>query len=341
MNNNLKILLATGTLIAGVPQAAADFHLWSINEVFTTADGTIQFIELTTSATGQNNLNGHTLVSSGTGVDPVTYNFDSNLSGETADSTVLLATQEFATQTGLQPDYIIPDNFIAVTGGTLNFGEGTDTLAYNKEQLPLNGSQSIDGGGAAQSASPLNFSNLPATVAVDSYSSFDAATGIMNVPMLDVPGVGIANVSFSVNLAAVEFTLLDGFYLYGAGISAGATSAQFQNGSTLYIPGLTVGDERYEFNLSIVNSDPIVFGNPQVLGVTNVMAEPEPEPEPDPQVSIDQGQSEYALHCEVCHSAGGSGGIGPNLQNRSYTFASLRDRIDLTMPRGTAINCED
>ncbi|HAJ77014.1 MAG TPA: hypothetical protein DCM64_11230 [Gammaproteobacteria bacterium] len=60
MNNNLKSLLATSALIAGVPQAAADFHLWSITEVFTTADGKIQFIELTTSATGQNNLNGHT-----------------------------------------------------------------------------------------------------------------------------------------------------------------------------------------------------------------------------------------------------------------------------------------
>ncbi len=52
MNKKIQALIATSSLFTAMPGAFADFHLWTINEVFTNADGTVQFIELSTTVTG-------------------------------------------------------------------------------------------------------------------------------------------------------------------------------------------------------------------------------------------------------------------------------------------------
>ena len=72
--------------------------------------------------------------------------------------------------------------------------------------------------------------------------------------------------SFDVNLATLEFTLRDDFYIYDAGILAGNTPAQLRAGGILYTPRLVVGNEIFEFNLSLLSGDPVVFwesGRPQ------------------------------------------------------------------------------
>ena len=84
--------------------ADAAFHLWRISEVYSNADGSIQFIEFTTDDNGQEFLDGHTLRSTddfdATSVDFV---FPSDSGSPTAGHTLLLATPEFEAVTGSPP----------------------------------------------------------------------------------------------------------------------------------------------------------------------------------------------------------------------------------------------
>lgn len=335
-------LLASLLLMASPAQAT--FHLWTINEVFSSADGTVQFIELSSTVTGQENLSGHTLVATDGAQGSNSFQFTSNLGGDTANKTVLLATATFASLTGLTPDYTIPSGFLFVDGGTLNFAEGSSTLTYSAAQLPKNGVQSINRDLQAQNASPKNYAGLGATVSINTYASFDSSTNIMHVPVLDAPGIGIGNVSFSVDLGSLAFSLQPSFYLYAAGVAGGNTPAVFENGSTLYVPGLIVGDQLYEFRMGISSGDPIIFASPQIISVsTFTPAQPQSPAEPTPeQQSSARGLTQFANQCAICHGASGGGGIGPSLADSSFnTFASLRSQIDANMPQGNPAACRD
>lgn len=344
----LRVLIPTLLFLAG-PAALADYHLWTISEVFSNADGRVQFVELSTQSTGQGQLSGHTLVVTDGGQGSRSFQFASNLSGETAGRTLLIATARFTGLTGLQADYTIPEGFLFLNGGTINFGEGASSLSYSGAQLPKNGTQSMTGGGQPQTASPRNFAGLTATVSAPTYASFDSTTSIMTVPVLNAPGIGVANVRFSVNLGTLQFTLLDGFYLYGSGITTGNNPAQFVNNSVLQLPALVVGSDLYNANLAIVGENPIRFGNPQVVSVTAVPViplpqtpTPTPTPTPTDQQSITRGRSSYGALCVSCHGSSGEGGIGPALTSSGFnTFASLRTKIDTTMPQGAPAQCRD
>jgi len=182
---------------------------------------------------------------------------------------------------------------------------------------------------------------------------------VVVLPVVDVPGIGLARVSFDVSLASLEFALSNDFYIYTAGILAGNTPAQLQAGGILYTPRLVVANELFEFNLSLLSDDPVVFGNPVVLSVSNLLplpeAEPEPTPEstpeptPDPepepsglQLSIDRGQLSYQSLCAVCHGVTGTGFSAPALTTSIFnTFTALRQKTDSTMPPGNATACTD
>ncbi|MDP7455739.1 MAG: hypothetical protein QGF62_04095, partial [Gammaproteobacteria bacterium] len=264
-----KLSVAVSLVITGSIQPShADFDQWQISEVFTSADGSIQFIELSTSAVNQQDLAAQSLIAT----DGVTQQqnslvFPNNLSGETANSTVLIATSDFAQLTGLNPDFVIESGFLALAGGSLNFANDTATVVYEAAQLPQNGIQSINGQLEPQIASPKSFSGLSAAVQAPVRASVNGVTLVMNVPVLDAPGVGLANVSFQVDLQTLEFTLLDNFYLYGPSIVAGDNAAEFQNSSALFLPALLFGTDIYELNLTLLSGEPIVFGNPEVISV--------------------------------------------------------------------------
>lgn len=328
-----------------VQPALADFDQWQISELYSSADGSVQYIELQTTASNQGDLSGLSLTATDdSSQQQSSLTLDSNLVGETANSSLLLATAAFEQQTGLSADFTIPQGFLPLQSGTVDFANGTASISYLAGQLPLNGVQAIDGSVAPQSAIPVNFSGLSASLASPVYASFDTDTSVMNLPVLDVPAVGLANVSFDVNLATIEFTLRNDFYLYAAGITAGDSAARLQPGNVLYLPSLLLGDESYELNLALLAGDPVVFGSPSVLSVTNITPEPggEPEPEPDPlQESIDRGQTLYAQHCTSCHGSNGGGGIGPILIGTTLTFASLRLTIDTDMPQTSPAACVD
>lgn len=131
------------------------YHRYRINEVYSDASGTIQFVELAVGAfNGESFWAGVTLSSTRAGVTH-RYTFPNNLPSQvTADTTVLVATQGFADLGIVVPDFIVPAGFLFVAGGSLDFG-GVDAITY--PVLPADGVHSVDRGGVVGVASPKNF----------------------------------------------------------------------------------------------------------------------------------------------------------------------------------------
>ena len=147
------ILILLGFLFSSY--SFATFHLWEINEVFTNSDGTIQFIELSTTANGQEFLKGHDLVSTDSLSATQTFTFPANSPAPTANKKLLLATVGFEAAYGFMPDFVIPVNFLDPAGGSINL-VGADILIFGA--LDTDGISSTDGSGVSgQIASPQNF----------------------------------------------------------------------------------------------------------------------------------------------------------------------------------------
>ena len=64
MNKSCLYLLICFSLLT-LNTGRASFHDWDINEVYSNADGSVQFIELFTSSNGQEFLSGHKITSTG------------------------------------------------------------------------------------------------------------------------------------------------------------------------------------------------------------------------------------------------------------------------------------
>jgi hypothetical protein len=143
--------------------AAASFHTYRINEIYSNADGSVQFIELRESAGafGQNFFAGQSISTSGGGSQHA-FAFTSNLpSSSTAGTNVLIATQGFAALGLVAPDYVVPDNFVPIGGGSVNFAN-VDIVNYTA--LPTDGTTSINRNGVPQTNSPQNFAGESGTV---------------------------------------------------------------------------------------------------------------------------------------------------------------------------------
>ena len=152
-----------GLLGLAGPPAMAGSHSWRINEVFSNADGTIQFIELKECCGLPNEIGiGNKWVSSqATGNSFV---FPSNLPpNSTANKHLLLATAGFAALPGAPtPDYIIPAGFFAIKVDTLDYWF-YDTFTFGPGELPTDCITSLhDGGGGPNFTgpnSPTNFND--------------------------------------------------------------------------------------------------------------------------------------------------------------------------------------
>jgi hypothetical protein len=133
------------------------FHLYDIVEIYSNADGTQQFIELRTTAAGQNFLQGHQIRYTN-GVTTNTFTFDHNLlptTKSTANTTVLIGTEGWAELGLVAPDYIVENNFLVTTGGTINFGLNQDTDTFSI--LPTTDNLSENRAGTESLYSPTNF----------------------------------------------------------------------------------------------------------------------------------------------------------------------------------------
>ena len=144
---------------------SAPFHTWEVNELFSSLDGSVQFIELVEAhdSNFQHRFQGQTISS-----DAKSYEFESNLpSSQTANKKALLATAKFSTLPGaVTPDYVIEENFFSVNGDTVNFTDN-DSLTFGPGDLPLDGLMSLGPAGPATN-SPTNFAGDTGSINVPS-----------------------------------------------------------------------------------------------------------------------------------------------------------------------------
>jgi hypothetical protein len=164
-------LAAAFALLTLAPQAKAIFHTFAIVELFSTADGSVQFVELKEQigASGQHQFAGVTLTStSADGTITRTFTFPSNLpSTATGGKSVLIATTGFGSLAGaVTPDYTLPvaqfpSGFLFPGGGTINFG-GVSVVTYGP--LPTNGQNSVNQSGVSAVNSPRNFAGAQGSI---------------------------------------------------------------------------------------------------------------------------------------------------------------------------------
>lgn len=153
-------LIALVLALAGGP-AAASFHLMTMNELYSNADGSVQFLEMTALAPAQQFFSGHSLTVTQGGITH-TFRIGSNLPGDTSGRRVLFATQGFANLGIVTPDYIVPDNFFFPASGSITWAEGADL--WNYAGLPSDGQLSLNRNGTTSVNSPQNFAGATGTV---------------------------------------------------------------------------------------------------------------------------------------------------------------------------------
>lgn len=154
------------------------FHLYRLNELYSDAAGTIQFIELSVGDfNGESFWINQTISVTQDGTTH-SFRFPVNLPNTfTANTTVLIATQGFANLGVVTPDFIVPDGFLFTSGSAaVNFA-GVDTVTY--ASLPLDGTHSIDRAGTIGINSPKNFAGETATIHSNSIAGTDSADNLM------------------------------------------------------------------------------------------------------------------------------------------------------------------
>ncbi|MCA9446613.1 MAG: hypothetical protein KC931_05825 [Candidatus Omnitrophica bacterium] len=138
-----------------IAPAHAVFHLWDISEIYTNADGTIQYIELFTTSNSQQFLTDHDIKAT-QGGETNTFIFPSDSGSPTANQHLLIATSGFSALPGaVTPDFILPDGFLFTPNGTVDFA-GVDSQTY--ATIPTDGVMSLHyPGGTVSANSPTNF----------------------------------------------------------------------------------------------------------------------------------------------------------------------------------------
>lgn len=155
----IALFLAAGSAYGGS-------HTWDVNELFSNADGTIQFVELkeANGTPGETGLTSQTLAS-----DAESFTIGGSIVGPTSNKFFLIATQAFADLPGAPtPDAIIPPGvipFINISGDTITYGP-YDSLSFSGGQLPTDGINSLTDGAGAGVNSPTNYAGETASIDV-------------------------------------------------------------------------------------------------------------------------------------------------------------------------------
>jgi len=158
----IALALALGMLTAS---ARADFHLFKIDQVFSNADGTIQYVVMRESSgsNGEGFWRNKTLETTSVTGAKQEISFPSDLPSQvTASRKVLIATSGFAALNLVTPDFTIPSGFIPVGGGKLDYANSTDEITFGA--LPTDGATAITRNGTPVAATPTNFAGVTATL---------------------------------------------------------------------------------------------------------------------------------------------------------------------------------
>jgi hypothetical protein len=153
--------LALAPLALAATQAHATFHLWVIDQIYSDATGNVQFVELFTSAGGQEFLSGHSITASSGNNPQHTFTFPADLPGDTTNRHFLIATEGFAALGIVKPDYVVPNGFLYTPSGSINYA-GVNFVNY--QNLPTDGVHSIDASGNVRVNSATNFAGQTGSV---------------------------------------------------------------------------------------------------------------------------------------------------------------------------------
>ena len=161
---SLSLSLVLAALFLATP-ARAEFHLFRIAEVYSNADGSVQYVVMreSTGSNGENFWAGLQLKTTNAAGVVKTFDIPSNLpSSGTASRSVLIATPGFASLGLPAPDFTIPARFVPTEGGTLDYAGGTDRI--NLPALPNDGVTAVDRNGNPMPGAPKNFANATAAM---------------------------------------------------------------------------------------------------------------------------------------------------------------------------------
>jgi hypothetical protein len=163
--------LVAGLVFWLVPlSAGASFHLWDITEVYSNADGSVQFVEMFDNGNFENFIGGYSLSSSST-----SFLIPGNLgTTATANHHLLFATPAFSSQPGaVPPDFTLPAaNFLSTVADTISWAGGVDVFSYGAGELPVNGLDSLN----------EPFQSNARTSAANSPTNFAGQVGALAVP---------------------------------------------------------------------------------------------------------------------------------------------------------------
>ena len=158
-----QLVVLVAVAASGIFPASASFHTFQINELYSNASGSVQFIELLEGfgVNGQQFLSGHKL-SATQGSTTRTFTFPTDLpSSATAGKHVLIATPAFASLGIVTPDFIVPAGFLFTHGATVDYA-GVDSVTYSA--LPVDGVSSLSRSGTTGVNSPTNFAGESGTI---------------------------------------------------------------------------------------------------------------------------------------------------------------------------------
>jgi hypothetical protein len=156
-------------ILFGPNVARATFHVWAVTELYSSADGSVQFIKLTNNSifTTEYFLGGHVITCTGPPGITNTFTFPTNLPAvSTLNKTFLIGTTNLANVPGgLTPDYVFTNKgpFLFLNSGVANtvgiVGSVETPAVYTN--LPADGVSSLVGSGSSlvlATNSPMNFS---------------------------------------------------------------------------------------------------------------------------------------------------------------------------------------
>jgi hypothetical protein len=191
MFRKLRARVALGVVSLAVSfNALALFHQMQITEVYSNADGSVQFIELQMTFPGQTQLAGQTITST-QGNAANTFTFPNNVSNGANGARILIGTPGYAALPGVPaPDYtLLTNNFVFTSNVTINFAGFAFAILAT---VPTDGTLSINPAGVTAPNSPTNNAGVQGVVML----SNPTPPGPPTIGMA-TPGNGQATINFT------------------------------------------------------------------------------------------------------------------------------------------------
>jgi hypothetical protein len=131
----IRLTLAVSLLATAGAVVHAGGHTWRVKEIFSNADGTIQYVEVweANGTPGEVGTANHMVTSNAN-----SFTIPQNVASPTTNRSLLLATQGFADLGVVTPDYIIVDNFFALDGDSISYTP-LHTVTFGSGDLPTDG----------------------------------------------------------------------------------------------------------------------------------------------------------------------------------------------------------